>query len=67
MISEVDLGVWEKLVKPQIVTPDHVAAHYAVSLLFEDQPPAFVHHHRFDYEHTGDDCQPETVSGIAEH
>lgn len=39
-------GVWEKLVKTQIVTPDHVAAHYAVSLLFEDQPPAFVHHHR---------------------
>jgi len=41
-----DAGVWEKLVKPQIMTPDHVAAHYAVSLLFEDQPPAFVHHHR---------------------
>jgi len=38
--------VWSRLVKPQIVTPDHVAAHYAVSLLFEDQPPAFVHHHR---------------------
>ncbi|MDP3544515.1 MAG: DUF3536 domain-containing protein [Elusimicrobiota bacterium] len=43
-------GVWEKLVKTQIVTPDHVAAHYAVSLLFEDQPPAFVHHHRADSE-----------------
>ena len=43
-------GVWERLVKPQIVTPDHVAAHYAVSLLFEDQPPAFVHHHRADSE-----------------
>ena len=38
--------VWSRLVKPQIVTPDHVAAHYAVSLLFEDRPPAFVHHHR---------------------
>ncbi len=37
--------VWTRLVKTQIVTPDHVAAHYAVSLLFEDQPPAFVHHH----------------------
>jgi alpha-amylase/alpha-mannosidase (GH57 family) len=45
-----ETGVWEKLVKPQIVTPDHVAAHYAVSLLFEDQPPAFVHHHRADSE-----------------
>ncbi|MDD5303412.1 MAG: DUF3536 domain-containing protein, partial [Elusimicrobia bacterium] len=43
-----ETGVWKKLVKPQIVTPDHVAAHYAVSLLFEDQPPAFVHHHRAD-------------------
>jgi hypothetical protein len=43
---EDETGVWDKLVKPQIVTPDHVAAHYAVSLLFEDQPPAFVHHHR---------------------
>ena len=45
-----DGGVWDKLVKTQIVTPDHVAAHYAVSLLFEDQPPAFVHHHRADSE-----------------
>ncbi len=45
-----ETGVWEKLVKPQIVTPDHVAAHYAVSLLFEDQPPAMVHHHRADSE-----------------
>lgn len=43
-------GVWAKLVKTQVVTPDHVAAHYAVSLLFEDQPPAFVHHHRADNE-----------------
>jgi alpha-amylase/alpha-mannosidase (GH57 family) len=43
-------GVWDKLVKTQIVTPDHVAAHYAVSLLFEDQPPASVHHHRADSE-----------------
>ncbi len=45
-----DEGVWEKLVKTQIVTPDHVVAHYAVSLLFEDQPPSFVHHHRADSE-----------------
>jgi len=41
-----DTGVWDRLVKTQVVTPDHVAAHYAVSLLFEDQPPAAVHHHR---------------------
>ncbi len=45
-----ETGVWEKLVKPHIVTPDHIVAHYAVSLLFEDQPPAFVHHHRADSE-----------------
>ncbi len=45
-----ETDVWQRLVKPQIVTPDHVAAHYAVSLLFEDQPPAFVHHHRADSE-----------------
>ncbi|MDO8756580.1 MAG: DUF3536 domain-containing protein, partial [Elusimicrobiota bacterium] len=45
-----ETDVWGRLVKPQIVTPDHVAAHYAVSLLFEDQPPAFVHHHRADNE-----------------
>ncbi|UPT72719.1 MAG: DUF3536 domain-containing protein [Elusimicrobiota bacterium] len=38
-------GVWQSRVKPQIVTPDHVAAHFAVSLLFEDQAPEFVHHH----------------------
>ena len=38
-------GVWDKRVKPQIVTPDHVAAHYAVSLLFEDLAPDSVHHH----------------------
>ncbi|MBI5246830.1 MAG: DUF3536 domain-containing protein [Elusimicrobia bacterium] len=43
-----ETGVWPRLVKPQIVTPDHVAAHYAVSSLFEDQPPAAVHHHRAD-------------------
>ena len=42
--------VWSRLVQPQIVTPDHIAAHYAVSLLFEDQPPTFVHHHRADSE-----------------
>jgi len=35
-------GVWEKLVKPGAQTLDHVAAHYAVSLLFEDKPPAEV-------------------------
>ncbi|HEX4048428.1 MAG TPA: DUF3536 domain-containing protein, partial [Elusimicrobiota bacterium] len=33
-------GVWEKLVKPNVLTHDHVAAHYAVSLLFEDKPPS---------------------------
>ena len=33
-------GVWEKLVKPNVLSFDHVAAHYAVSLLFEDKPPA---------------------------
>ncbi len=42
--------VWSRLVKPMVVTPDHIAAHYAVSLLFDDQPPAFVHHHRADNE-----------------
>ncbi|MDE2492250.1 MAG: DUF3536 domain-containing protein [Elusimicrobia bacterium] len=35
-------GVWEKLVKPRVHTLDHVAAHYAVSLLFEDAPPEEV-------------------------
>lgn len=35
-------GVWAKLVKPNVLTLDHVAAHYAVSLLFEDKPPARV-------------------------
>ena len=33
-------GVWKGLVKPHVLTLDHVAAHYAVSLLFEDKPPA---------------------------
>ncbi len=33
-------GVWAKLVKPNVLTLDHVAAHYAVALLFEDKPPA---------------------------
>jgi alpha-amylase/alpha-mannosidase (GH57 family) len=33
-------GVWAKLVKPNVLTLDHVAAHFAVSLLFEDKPPA---------------------------
>ncbi len=37
--------VWNRRVKPQIVTSDHVAAHYAVSLLFDDVAPARVHHH----------------------
>ena len=41
-----DGDVWGKLVRSQIVTPDHVAAHHAVALLFADQPPALVHHHR---------------------
>ncbi|MDE2143481.1 MAG: DUF3536 domain-containing protein, partial [Elusimicrobia bacterium] len=31
-------GIWRKLVKPQQQTLDHVAAHYAVGLLFEDKP-----------------------------
>ncbi len=35
-------GVWNKLIKPSVQTLDHVAAHYAVSLLFEDTPPAVV-------------------------
>ncbi|MFI5348906.1 MAG: DUF3536 domain-containing protein [Elusimicrobiota bacterium] len=35
-------GVWEKLVKPNVLSFDHVAAHYAVSLLFEDKPPERV-------------------------
>jgi|CXWL01.1.fsa_nt_gi hypothetical protein len=39
-------GVWKSLVVPQIVTPDHVAAHYGAALLFADQPPAVMHHHR---------------------
>ena len=41
-------GIWEKNVKPQIVSPDHTAAHFAVSLLFADQPPASIHHHRVE-------------------
>jgi alpha-amylase/alpha-mannosidase (GH57 family) len=35
-------GVWAKLVKPNVLTLEHVAAHYAVSLLFEDKPPSRV-------------------------
>ena len=35
-------GIWEKLVRPNILTLDHVAAHYAVGLLFEDKPPAEI-------------------------
>lgn len=35
-------GVWRKLVVPSVHTLDHVAAHYAVGLLFEDKPPAEV-------------------------
>jgi hypothetical protein len=35
-------GVWAKLVKPNVLTFDHVAAQYAVSLLFEDKPAAEV-------------------------
>ncbi|HXT02063.1 MAG TPA: DUF3536 domain-containing protein [Elusimicrobiota bacterium] len=35
-------GVWAKLVKPNVLTSEHVAAQYAVSLLFEDKPPAKV-------------------------
>ena len=38
-------GVWEKLVAPRVLTREHTAAHYAVSLLFEDRPPAAVHGH----------------------
>jgi hypothetical protein len=35
-------GIWEKVVRPSVLTDDHVAAHYAVGLLFEDKPPAEV-------------------------
>ncbi|OGR99802.1 MAG: hypothetical protein A2V88_14780 [Elusimicrobia bacterium RBG_16_66_12] len=38
-------GVWAKLIKPRVVTQDHAAAHYAVSLLFEDKPSDRVYHH----------------------
>jgi len=34
--------IWDELVRPHVHTFDHVAAHYAVSLLFEDQPPAEI-------------------------
>jgi alpha-amylase/alpha-mannosidase (GH57 family) len=36
-------GVWEKLVKPHVVTADHVAAQFAVSLLFDEKPAAEIH------------------------
>ena len=35
-------GIWTKLVKPNVLTSEHVAAQYAVSLLFEDKPPSKV-------------------------
>ena len=35
-------GVWERLVKPGIQTRDHVAAHFAVSLLFDEKPASRV-------------------------
>lgn len=38
-------GVWARLIKPRVVTQDHAAAHYAVSLLFEDKPAERVYHH----------------------
>ncbi len=38
--------VWAELVLPHALTHDHVAAHYAVSLLFEDHPPKTVHGRR---------------------
>ena len=39
-------GIWARLIKPRVVTQDHVAANYAVSLLFDDKPADHVHHHR---------------------
>ena len=39
-------GIWARLVKPRVVTQDHAAAHYAVSLLFEDKPADRVYYHR---------------------
>ncbi len=35
-------GVWERLVNPEIQTRDHVAAHFAVSLLFDKKPSTRV-------------------------
>ncbi|MFI5345306.1 MAG: DUF3536 domain-containing protein [Elusimicrobiota bacterium] len=35
-------GIWKKLVKPHAHSLDHVAAHYAVGLLFEDKPPTEI-------------------------
>jgi len=35
-------GIWRKLVHPHVHTLDHVAAHYAVGLLFSDNPPAEI-------------------------
>lgn len=44
-------GVWEKLVRPNVHTPDHVAAHYAVSLLFQDKPPEIIQGRRASCTH----------------
>lgn len=41
-------GIWARLVKPRVVTQDHAAAHYAVSLLFEEKPSEHVYYHRAD-------------------
>jgi alpha-amylase/alpha-mannosidase (GH57 family) len=41
-------GVWEALVVPNVHTQDHVAAHYAVSLLFEDDAPDEIQGRRVD-------------------
>ena len=43
-------GVWNALVKPQIVTPDHLAAHFGAALLVEDGTPSAMFHYRVESE-----------------
>ncbi len=45
---EDETGVWPRLVKPLITTPDHVAADYAVFRLFEDEPLTRARPHRVE-------------------
>lgn len=61
-------GVYEKLVRPSIVTDSHIAAQYAIMALVEDSPHLRIHHYEISAQpHKGKQASGlKTIGGRVE-